>query len=77
MHIRIMECLIDHAFTLVDSLTWKHIHDKWPYFSTNVCSIQLGLTFDGVNPFGDLSSCHSTWLVIVFNYNLLPCLVTK
>jgi hypothetical protein len=24
-----------------------------------------------------LSSCHSTWLVILLNYNLLPLLVTK
>ncbi len=32
---------------------------------------------DGVNPFGDLSSCHSTWLVILLNCNLPPWLVTK
>jgi hypothetical protein len=55
-----MECLIDHVFTLVDSLTWKHINDEWLAFANDVCSIWLGLAFDGVNPFGDLSSYHST-----------------
>lgn len=30
-----------------------------------------------MNPFGDLSFCHSTWLVILLNYNLPPWLVTK
>jgi hypothetical protein len=27
--------------------------------------------------FGDLNSCHSTWPVILLNYNLPPWLVTK
>jgi hypothetical protein len=30
-----------------------------------------------VNPFGDLSSCHFTWPVVLLNYNLPPWLVTK
>ncbi len=30
-----------------------------------------------MNLFGDLSSCHSTWLVVILNYNLPPWLVTK
>jgi hypothetical protein len=30
-----------------------------------------------VNLFGDLSSCHSTWLMVFQNYNLPPWLVTK
>jgi len=35
------------------------------------------LALDGVNPFGDLSSCHYTWLVVLLNYNLPPWLVMK
>jgi hypothetical protein len=58
---------------VADSLAWKHINEK----SNDACNIRLGLTLDGVNPFGDLSSCHSTWPVILLNYNLLPWLVTK
>ncbi len=30
-----------------------------------------------MNPFGDLSSCHFTWPVVLLNYNLPPWLVTK
>jgi hypothetical protein len=77
MHIRIMECLIDHVFTLVDSITLKHINDKWLAFSNDVCSIRLGLAFDRANLFGDLISCQSTWPMILLNYNSPPSLVTK
>jgi hypothetical protein len=30
-----------------------------------------------VNLFGDLNSCHSTWPVVLLNYNLPPWLSTK
>jgi hypothetical protein len=40
------------------------------------CNIRLGLALDGVNPFGDLSSCHLTSLMVLLNYNLPPWLVT-
>jgi len=60
-----------------DSMNWKHINDKWPNFANDSWNLKLGLALDEVNPFGDLSSCHSTWLVILLNYNLLPLLVTK
>ncbi len=30
-----------------------------------------------MNPFGDLGFCHSTWPVILLNYNLPPWLVIK
>jgi hypothetical protein len=39
--------------------------------------VRLGLALDGVNPFGDLNSCHSTQLVVLLNYNLPPWLVIK
>jgi hypothetical protein len=41
------------------------------------CNIKLRLTLDGVNPFGDLSLCHFTWPLALFNYNMPPWLVTK
>jgi hypothetical protein len=55
-----------------DSQSWKHIIGQWSNFAVEVRNIQLGLTLDGVNPFGDLSSCHSTWPVVLLNYNLPP-----
>jgi hypothetical protein len=30
---------------------------------------------DGMNPFGDFNFKHSTWLVLLLMYNLLPWLV--
>jgi hypothetical protein len=60
-----------------NSQSWKHITRKWQNFVIEARNILLKLTLDGVNPFGDLSSCHSTWLVVLLNYNLLACLVTK
>ncbi len=62
---------------MANSLVWKHINDEWPTFATNGHSIRLGLALDGLNPFGDLSSCHSTWPMIFFNYNLPPWLIIK
>jgi hypothetical protein len=58
-------------------MSWKHINDKWLDFAIDSCNVRLRLTLDGVNPFGDLSSCHFTWPMILLNYNLPPWLVTK
>jgi hypothetical protein len=62
---------------VLDSMSWKHINDIWPNFVVDSCNVRLGLALDGVISFGDLSSCHSTWLVILVNYNLPPYLVIK
>jgi hypothetical protein len=47
------------------------------FFSYDPYNVRLGLALDGVNPYGDLSSCHFTWHVILLNYNLPPWLITK
>jgi len=60
--------------SVLDSISWKHIIEKWPEFYVDVRNIILRLVLDGVNPFGDLSSCHSTWPL---NYNLPPWFITK
>jgi hypothetical protein len=65
------------ARSVPNSKSWKHIDEKWLDFTNEPCNISFRLAFDGVNPFGDLSSCHSTWLMILLNYNLPPWLVTK
>jgi len=59
------------------SKTWKHIHMTQPDFARNPCNIRLGLAFDGVNPYVDLSTNHFTWLVLLLNYNMPPWLTTK
>jgi hypothetical protein len=51
--------------SMLDSKSWKHNFEKWFEFVAKARNIILGLALDGVNPFGDLNSCHSTWLVIL------------
>lgn len=56
----------------VDSLAWKKVDSKWPSFAEEPRNIRLGLSSDGFNPFGDLSSQYSCWPVLLVNYNLPP-----
>jgi hypothetical protein len=63
--------------SVLDSKRWKHIDEKWLDFANEPHNIRLGLVLNGINAFGDLNSCHSTWPVILLNYNLPPWLVTK
>ena len=46
-------------------------------FGDEVMNIRFALSTDGMNPFGDLSSSHSTWPVILTIYNLPPYLCLK
>jgi hypothetical protein len=48
-----------------------------PNFSYDPWNVRLGLALDGVNPFKDMSSCNSTWLIILLNYKFPHYLVTK
>ncbi len=60
-----------------DSKSWKHINVVYPEFASEDRNIRLGLALDGVNPYSNQSLSHSTWPVILLNYNLPPWLVTK
>jgi hypothetical protein len=55
-------------------MDWKHINDKWLNILPIIHAIyvRLGLALDGVNPFGDLSSCDFTRLIIILNYSFPP-----
>ncbi|XP_058214245.1 uncharacterized protein LOC131325811 [Rhododendron vialii] len=61
----------------VDSPTWKTIDDKWPSFSGDPRNLRLGLATDGFNPFRNLSSTYSCWLIMLVMYNLPPWLWMK
>ncbi|KAL3682319.1 hypothetical protein R1sor_000341 [Riccia sorocarpa] len=39
--------------------------------------LRFGLAFDGVSPYGVKSSSHSTWPVVLTNYNVPPWLASK
>lgn len=60
-----------------DSPAWKHLDLQYPEFGAEVRNVRLGLAADGFNPFGNMSSAYSTWLVILSVYNLPPWMCMK
>ena len=50
-----------------DFKAWKLFDSKYIVFSFDV---RLGLATDGLNPYGNMSSAHCTWPVILILYNL-------
>ncbi|XP_059638837.1 uncharacterized protein LOC132281119 [Cornus florida] len=56
----------------VDTPAWHTIDKKWPSFASDSRNLRLGLSTDGFNPFGDLSSAYSCWPVTLVVYNLSP-----
>ena len=48
------------------------IDSKYIEFSSEPCNVRLGLATDGFNSYGNMSSIHSTWPVILITYNLPP-----
>ena len=60
-----------------DSPQWKKIDFMFPEFGLEPRNIRLGLCTDGINPFGTLSSTHSSWPVLLVIYNLPPSLCMK
>ncbi|CAM8950986.1 unnamed protein product [Rhodiola kirilowii] len=62
---------------LADSLQWAKVDNTFLEFGAESRNLRLGLSTDGVNPHGNLSSQHSTWPVILVIYNLPPKLTMK
>jgi len=60
-----------------DSMQWKNIDQEFPKFGEECRNIHFGLAIDGMNPFGNLSTNHSCWPVMLFIYNLSPRLYMK
>ena len=48
----------------VDSFQWKKINRLYPNFGKKTRNLRLGLALDGMNPYGSLSTQHSSWLVL-------------
>ncbi len=63
--------------SVCDSKAWTYVDNTWLNLEVEKQNIRLGLAFDGVNPYVNLSTNHSTWLVFFLNYNLPPWLITK
>ena len=43
-------------------------------FGNKVRNLRLGLATDGMNPFGQMSTAHSSWPMLMCIYNLSPLL---
>ncbi|XP_050222335.2 uncharacterized protein LOC126672428 [Mercurialis annua] len=55
-----------------DATEWKDFDQKYAWFGKDSRNVRLGLTSDGFNPFGNMSTSYSMWPVIVTPYNLPP-----
>ncbi|CAM8910899.1 unnamed protein product [Rhodiola kirilowii] len=60
-----------------DSLQWAKVDNLFSEFGSESRNLRHGLSIDGVNPHGNLTSQHSTWPVILVIYNLPPRLIMK
>ncbi|XP_074363733.1 uncharacterized protein LOC141704386 [Apium graveolens] len=60
-----------------DAEAWKALDARYPQFSSENRNIRLGLAADGFNPFRTMNISHSTWPIILVNYNLPPWLCMK
>ncbi|XP_048596365.1 uncharacterized protein LOC125578114 [Brassica napus] len=61
----------------VDSISWAHVNDKWPDFAVDPRNLRLGISTDGMNPFSMQNPNHSTWPVLLVNYNTSPIICMK
>jgi hypothetical protein len=55
-----------------DASQWKALDREYRDFGKEPRNIRLGMSTDGVNPFGNQSTNHSTWPVFICIYNLPP-----
>lgn len=55
-----------------DTEAWATLDNRYPDFAEEIRNVRLGLSSDGFNPFGTMSSVHSTWPVVLMPYNLPP-----
>ncbi|KAL6551327.1 hypothetical protein OROMI_021815 [Orobanche minor] len=55
-----------------DSTAWKDFDSEFTQFYNDPRNIRLALAADGFNPFGNLSTTHSMWPVILARLNLPP-----
>ncbi|CAA7013156.1 unnamed protein product [Microthlaspi erraticum] len=61
----------------VDSISWAQVNAKWPDFSAEPRNLRLGISTDGMNPFSMQNTNHSTWPVLLVNYNTPPTMCMK
>ena len=60
-----------------DGEAWKSFNNLHLDFLSESRNVRLGLTSDEFNPFGNMSTSHSTWPVVLVPYNLPPWMCMK
>jgi len=55
-----------------DSEAWKTFDLLHPEFVNDPRNVRLGLATDGFNPFGNMSTSHSIWPMVLIPYNCPP-----
>ena len=66
--------LMQHS---LDSPKWKTINLLYLDFGEEPRNLWLGLALDEINPYGNLSTNHSSWPILLMIYNLPPQLCMK
>ncbi|XP_058784049.1 uncharacterized protein LOC131658813 [Vicia villosa] len=62
---------------VTDSLQRKKIDSLFPNFGKESRNLRLGISTDGMNPFGNINTNHISWPVLLMIYNLSPRLCMK
>jgi hypothetical protein len=60
-----------------DAEAWKTMDADYPDFPSENRNVSLGVASDGFNPYRVMNLGHSTWPVVLVNYNLPPWLCMK
>jgi hypothetical protein len=62
----------------IDSPAWKHVDREVDVaFGQEIRNLRFEMSLDGINPFPQTNSTHSTWPIFIIIYNLPPFLVMK
>ena len=56
----------------IDCAQWRHIDNNYGWFGDNPWNIRFALSTDGMNPYGNMSTSHSTWPILLSIMNLPP-----
>nr|XP_017233110.1 PREDICTED: uncharacterized protein LOC108207162 [Daucus carota subsp. sativus] len=60
-----------------DAKAWKIMDSKYPDFASELRNVRLGVSADGFCPYRSMTLSHSTWPIILVNYNLPLLLCMK
>jgi len=62
---------------LANSSLWKKLDRLYPNFGKEERNLRLGLATNGMNPYDNLSTQHSSWPVLLVIYNFPPWFYMK